>query len=132
MVDEPIFLEVDDVILIHHDQVAEHGGALGVLDMGLLESAVEMPRSRLFGEFAHRTIFEMAAAYLFHLAKNHAFQDGNKRVAAATAETFLQLNGYEVWADEPEYSDFVLSVVAGDIPKADIAGFYERTTREAQ
>jgi death-on-curing protein len=123
---ELTFLTVEDVIGIHQDQLRVHGGRPGILNMTLLESAVAMAGSRHFGEFAHRDVFEMAAAYLFHLAKNHAFADGNKRVAADAAETFLDANGFELAVGEPEYADFVLKVAAGEAGKAEAAEFYRR------
>lgn len=128
--DECAFLDVEDVIDIHQDQIAEHGGSAGIRDMGLLEWAVAMPATRYLGEYTHRTVFEMAGAYLFHLSRNHPFLDGNKRVAAAAAETFLLINGIEMWADEPEYSEFVLAVARGDVAKQDVAEFYECNSRK--
>ena len=131
MKQEPIFLDVEEVIEIHQDQIGEHGGSPGIRDMDLLASAVGMPQSGAFGQYAHADLYEMAAAYLFHLAKNHPFVDGNKRVAGAVAETFLQANGLALTADEPEYADFVLRVAAGEATKADAAEFYRQNTRPA-
>ncbi len=129
--DEPIFLDIEDVIHIHQDQIAQHGGVAGILHMHLLESAVDMPRMQAFGVFMHATIFQMAAAYLFHLAKNHCFRDGNKRVAAAVAETFLEINGFTLEVGEPDYSDFVLRLAGGDATKEEAGAFYERYSRKS-
>lgn len=82
---EPIFLSFEDVIEIHRDQIVRYGGASGVRDIGLLQSAVLMPLAQFEGKFLHKDLFEMAAAYLFHLAKNHPFVDGNKRVGLVAA-----------------------------------------------
>lgn len=76
---EPIFLDVDEVLEIHASQLEVHGGSAGVRDRGLLESAVAQPRSSFGGDLAHESLFEMAAACLFRLVRNHPFIDGNKR-----------------------------------------------------
>ena len=82
------FLRLDEVLALHVDQVARYGGKEGVRDLGLLESAVAVPEASFGGDFLHATLPEMAAAYLFHLAQNHAFVDGSKRVAAAAMFMF--------------------------------------------
>jgi hypothetical protein len=74
------FLELDDVLAIHAASIRRFGGATGLRDSALLESALAMPRATMFGDLLHPTIHEQAAAYLFHLVKNHPFVDGNKRV----------------------------------------------------
>ena len=81
----PVFLTVDDVIAIHGDQVFRFGGAIGVRDSGLLASAVAMPAAMFGGQFLHKDLYEMAAAYLFHIVSNHPFFDGNKRTGALAA-----------------------------------------------
>ncbi len=70
----PTFLNVDEVIEIHEDQIARFGGSPGVRDRTLMESAVHVPAASFAGQYLHNDIFEMAAAYLFHLVKNHAFR----------------------------------------------------------
>src|SRR5207245_5063328 len=87
-----VFLDLAEVTEIHRDQIERYGGAHGVRDQGLLESALAMPQAGMAGEYFHTDLFEMAAAYLFHLAKNHPFIDGNKRVAAMAAFVFLAMN----------------------------------------
>lgn len=77
------FLHLDDVVAIHLDQIERYGGEAGIRDAGLLESAVAQARATFGGEFLHADLFQMAAAYLFHIAKNHPFVDGNKRTGAA-------------------------------------------------
>jgi death-on-curing protein len=81
------------------------------------ESAVATPQAAFGGEFLHDSIPAMAAAYLFHLCQNHAFIDGNKRVGANAAITFLLLNGWEPTFDEQELVDLVLSVASGGLNK---------------
>lgn len=80
----PEFVPLVDVIDIHQRQIERFGGLDGIRDEGLLESAVAQPQATFFGEFLHPTICDQASAYLYHIAKNHPFIDGNKRTAFAT------------------------------------------------
>ncbi len=89
---DPVFLDVEDVLLIHEEQLGEYGGSAGVRDPELLESAVAMPRATVGGSFAHEDHFAMAAAYAFHIAQNQPFLDGNKRTGLLAALVFLDLN----------------------------------------
>src|SRR5580692_9224146 len=98
--DEILFLTRDEVVEIHRDQIERYGGSLGIRDEGLLQSAVAMPEASFGGERLHASISGIAAAYLFHLAMNHPFIDGNKRVGAASAIVFLKMNGRELVAAE--------------------------------
>jgi death-on-curing protein len=95
-VTDPIFLELEDVLLIHEEQLPRYGGSPGVRDLGLLESAVAMPRATAGGEFLHDGLFAMAAAYAFHIAQNQPFLDGNKRTGLLAALVFLDLNGVAI------------------------------------
>jgi death-on-curing protein len=119
----PEFVTLDEVLAIHAHQVDRYGGALGIRDAKLLDSALAMPRATFDGEFLHATIFEKAAAYLFHLVKNHPFVDGNKRLGLATALVFLRLNGIHIRATDDELVELVLGVAAGRRSKADVAVF---------
>jgi death-on-curing protein len=114
----PRFLALEEVLEIHQDQIARYGGSAGVRDIGLLDSAVRSPEATFAGQFLLNGIFEMAAVYLVHLVKNHAFIDGNKRVGTAAALTFLQLNGISIREDEPALSDLVLGVAKGGVDRA--------------
>ena len=89
----PKFLSLDEVLELHADQISSFGGTPGVRDEGLLESALAQPQATFGGQFLHPTISEQAAAYLYHIAMNHPFIDGNKRTAFAVMDTFLRLNG---------------------------------------
>ncbi|MEG4329587.1 Fic family protein, partial [Microcoleus sp. herbarium5] len=75
----PKFLFLDEVLELHDDQISSFGGTPGVRDEGLLESALAQPQATFGGQFLHSTISEQAAAYLYHIAMNHPFIDGNKR-----------------------------------------------------
>lgn len=90
---EPEFLTVEDVLQIHDEQLSAYGGATGIRDQALLESAVAMPQA-FFGEaYLHKDLPHMAAAYAFHIAQNQPFLDGNKRTGLVAALVFLDLNG---------------------------------------
>jgi death on curing protein len=128
---DPTFLSLAEVLEIHQDQVARYGGANGIRDIELLKSALGMPPATYGGQFLHTDIYEMAAAYLFHLAKNHPFVDGNKRVGAVAALVFLDLNGFVFDAPEEDFAEMVLAVARGDLGKADVAVFIRRFTRPA-
>jgi len=119
----PEFLALDDVLAIHEDQLQRYGGARGIRDITLLESALGTPRSTFGGEFLHPTLFEMAAAYLFHVARNHPFVDGNKRTALACALAFLWINGGRIDADGGRLYALVLGAAVGNRSKSEIAVF---------
>lgn len=121
----PRFLTLEDVLLLHDDRIARYGGTLGVRDIGLLQSALGMPAATFSGALLHESVPHMAAAYLFHIAKNHAFLDGNKRTALAAAIAFFGLNGWSLDADPDELIETVLGVVAGTISKSALAVFFE-------
>jgi death-on-curing protein len=119
----PVFLTVEEVLQIHEDQIANYGGSPGLRDLGLLESAVDAPGAAFGGGFFYNDPFEMAAALLFALVKNHAFVDGNKRVGAAAALVFLSLNGIGIREDEPALSDLVLAVASGGAERNSVARY---------
>ncbi|MBI4557275.1 MAG: type II toxin-antitoxin system death-on-curing family toxin [Candidatus Hydrogenedentes bacterium] len=124
------FLTIQEVMEIHRDQIGRYGGSLGVRDIGLLESAVAQPTATFGSEFLHRDLFEMAAAYLFHIAKNHPFVDGNKRTACVATLVFLYVNGVKVVMDESRVEELVLSVAEGKSDKATIAEFLRKHVKE--
>ena len=119
----------DEALLIHFDQVRRYGGSRGLRDLGLLRSALAMPRASFGGVYLHPSRAEMAAAYLFHIARNHPFLDGNKRAALATALAFLWVNGQRLEASGDELAELVLGVAAGTVGKADAAVFIARRLR---
>lgn len=118
-----VFLTLDQVLRVHAHQIATYGGSPGIRDVGLLESALAMPEVVAFGEDLHPTLHEKAAAYLFHLTKNHPFVDGYKRVGLAVCLTFLALNDVRVRTTEDALVNLVLGTVSGERSKADIAVF---------
>ena len=122
---EPVFLSLDEVLEIHEQQIERYGGSSGLRDAAGLESAVAMPQATFGGQFLHTSIPAMAAAYLFHLCQNHAFIDGNKRVGANAAITFLLINNWEPTFDEEELADLVLSVDSGELGKPRLIDIFE-------
>jgi death-on-curing protein len=107
---KPQFLGLEEVLEIHRDQIERYGGRKGVRDRGLLESALALPRAGAGGAYFHADVFEMAAAYLFHIVRNQPFVDGNWRVGAMATYVFLALNGRQLAASEAAYERLVLSI----------------------
>lgn len=130
MKSEPVFLTFAEIIEIHNYQIENFGGASGVRDMELLKSALGMPSATFGGTFLHPTIYEMAAAYLFHLVENHPFVDGNKRVGAMAALVFLDMNGIDFEASDEEFTAMVLRVASGKMLKAEITLFLKEHSSE--
>ena len=120
----PVFLTVDQVIRIHAAMVERYGGDPGVRDRGLLASAVAVPAAAYGGEFMHADLLEMAAAYLFHIVRNHPFVDGNKRAGAASAIVLLAMNGVEIKADQDGLVGITLAVASSRASKAEVAAFF--------
>ena len=126
MKDCPDFLMFEDINDIHENQIALYGGSNGVRDKGLLQSALSMPMASFGGSFLHRDIFEMGAAYLYHIVQNHPFIDGNKRTGAVSALTFLALNGYKLKATQDDFEAMVLSVASSKMEKEGVAEFLKK------
>lgn len=120
---EVLFLSPSEILEIHRDQLARYGGAAGVRDMGLLESACAQPMMTIGENFLHADLYEMGAAYLFHLVGNHPFYDGNKRTGAAAAAVFLLMNDVELNCTEDELLEVVLAVSQGTMKKPSLAEF---------
>ncbi len=114
------FLSVEDVLAIHADTIAHEGGLAGIRDPGLLESAVLMPQQQFDGKYLHDGLPAMAAAYLFHIAQNHAFHDGNKRTAALSTLVFLEINGVESLPEPDALEGMILAVAASRCRKDEL------------
>lgn len=123
------FLALEEVLALHAEQIRRFGGAPGLRDPALLASALAMPRATFDGEPLHATPWEAAAAYLFHLARNHPFVDGNKRTALAAALVFLGLDGFTVEADDDAVTGLVVGVASGAVSKSEVAVFLQRHGR---
>ena len=114
---EITFLSVDDVLLLHTDTIDIDGGSHGVRDHGLLDAAVAMPRQQFGGQYLHEDIAAMAAAYLFHIAQNHPFIDGNKRAAVMSSLAFLRLNDVDISMASQELEETTRRVASGELSK---------------
>ena len=121
MTEEPEFLTFDEILEIHDDQIRHYGGDVGIRDRGLLESAVAMPQQSFGGQYLHRDIFEMAAAYAFHVAESQAFVDGNKRTGLAAAYMFLALNGFRLIEQDDRLYEAMIAVGTRRLDKAGLA-----------
>ena len=120
----PVFLSLSDLTDIHADQIERYGGRPGVLDVGLLRSALAMPQAGVSGQYLHHDLFEMAAAYLYHIVQDHPFVDGNKRTGVVAAIVFLELNGRELLCREDDLEALVLATARGERDKTEIAAFF--------
>lgn len=125
----PLFLDLEQVMRLHASMIERYGGTEGTRDVGLLQSAVAMPQMAYGGEYLHADVFDMAAAYLYHIVQNHPFLDGNKRTGAATAIVFLAMNGVQIEADEDGLVELTLSVACGQSGKPGIAEFFRIRAR---
>lgn len=114
-----VWLDPAVILAVHEEQLSEHGGAAGVRDAGLLESALSRPRN--LAHYGQPDGFELAAAYAFGLARNHPFIDGNKRSAFVATELFLMLNGWRLTATDVDCVMVMLSLAAGEIDEAHFA-----------
>ncbi|MEK7392212.1 MAG: type II toxin-antitoxin system death-on-curing family toxin [Fibrobacterota bacterium] len=112
-----IHLGIDTILEIHRKVIEAFGGATGIRDSALLESAIAAPQASFGGQSVYIDATEIAAAYLFFLCRNHPFIDGNKRVALATCLVFLRLNGYTPAPDSSEWEDLTLDVAASRLDR---------------
>lgn len=119
-----IFLTREDVLVIHADMILRYGGASGIRDEGLLDAALAMPSAGFGDHFLHPDAPAMAAAYLFHLVKNHLFIDGNKRVGAMAAYVFLDINGFDLTAPEEAFEAQIWSIARGESSKEQLTEFF--------
>ena len=123
------YLSAADVLVIHRDTIEHEGGIEGVRDMGLLDSAVAMPRQRLSGVELHVGPAAKAAGYLHPIALIRPFFDGNKRAAAMAALVFLQVNGATRLPQPHDLEEATLGVAAGDVSKKDLTEWMKERVR---
>lgn len=128
---EPVFLTLAEALEIHRFQVDKYGGTQGLRDLGLLESALAVPQASFGGELLHGSLFEMAAAYAYHIAENQPFLDGNKRTALGAALVFLEMNGFP--ADDPqgELYGAMMGVAARRLDKKGLAAVFKKLAGQA-
>lgn len=121
-----IFLTLGNVLEIHENQIKLYGGANGVRDENLLISSIAQPYATFDKQFLHKTVYDKAAAYLFHVCQNHPFIDGNKRTALVSSLTFLFINSYCIEYNEKSLLELTLLVAQGKLEKEQIALFLEK------
>jgi death-on-curing protein len=115
------FIPEELVLTIHADLLQRYGGQAGLRDRNLLESALAQPRMTVGAKFAHKTIFDKAAAYGYHVCQNHPFIDGNKRVAFVLMDIFLQRNGWEIVAHEEVAYSLMVELSSSKMSKTQLA-----------
>jgi len=120
------YLSLGEVVALHQALLDQTGGAPGIRDLGMLESALAQPRVTFGGTDLHPTLTAKAAALGFALAMNHPFVDGNKRVAHAAMEVFLVLNGVELSAELDEQETLMLTLADGQVPREELAAWLEK------
>ena len=121
---EPLFLDLDDILQIQADTIAQEGGMPGVRDIALIDSAVAAPRASFGGEFLHPDLAAMTAALMFALIGNHGFIDGNKRVGTLAALVFREVNGVEVFPPAPELETVAMAVARGEMDRENLANWW--------
>jgi death-on-curing protein len=112
-------------------QIARFGGMQRIRDGGLLESALAQPKATYGSKLLHSTIYEQTSAYLYHIAKNHPFIDGNKQTAFAAMDVFLRINGYILRLTDTQSYNLVLQVVQDNLGKEELANCFERVVEKA-
>jgi death-on-curing protein len=122
-----IWIDPDILLAAHDEQLAEHGGASGVRDSGLFESALARPKN--LAAYGEPDAAALAAAYAFAVAKNHAFVDGNKRMALVALEYFLELNGFALTADDAQCVLVILSVASSAFSESELADWVRRNIK---
>jgi death-on-curing protein len=122
-----VWIERSVLLAVHDEQLVEHGGAVGLRDAGLFDSALARPLN--LAAYAELDVADLAAAYGVGLAKNHPFVDGNKRTAFVATELFLVLNGYKLLATDADCVLTMLGVAAGDLDEAAIAAWIRHNVK---
>ena len=124
-------MEVFDAIIAHDRDLMVHGGATGIRDAGMLESALMRPRNLWLYSETPPSGCAMAAAYAFGISSNHPFIDGNKRTALLVSFVFLETNGIEVIASQEDAYLIILSMAAGEVKETELTSWFQRNTAPA-
>ena len=126
------YLTLGEVVELHQRLILMTGGASGIRELGLLESALAQPKATFDGVDLHATVVEKAAALGFALVANHPFVDGNKRIGHAAMEVFLVLNAHEIDASVDEQERLMLDVAAGTVDRAELTRWLARYVKRIQ
>jgi death on curing protein len=119
---EPVWLDAKDALAIHDRQLAEHGGATGVRDIGMLDSALARPVNRW--NYGDDDPAELAASYAFGVARNHPFVDGNKRTAWVLSRLFLAINSYELSFEKVNATQTMIALAAGELSEEEMTDWF--------
>lgn len=119
------FLTLAEIIDIHHNQIELYGGKHGIRDITLLSSAIAMPEATFDGVYLHGNLFEMAAAYSFHICQNHPFIDGNKRIGLVSALIFLEFNDIEILDEKDILYETIMNLAEGKLTKKELGNIYQ-------
>jgi death-on-curing protein len=125
----PVWLPLQAVAAMHAELVDEHGGLVGPVRIAELEAALARPRHQYSYSDPSPSLERLAAAYGYALARNHCFADGNKRIALAVIDVFLQMNGRELTADEVDAANTIRSVAAGKVTEEQLAAWISERVR---
>ena len=128
MSNESDFLEVEDIIIVHRNQIELYGGSFGVRDLGLLDSAVNAVQASFDGDYMHKTPYERASAYIYYIAQNHPFMDGNKRTALAVGLVYPDMSGIEIDDPNEELYEMMIEVSTGNSSKEKVSEILKRLT----
>lgn len=124
------YLELKHVIAMQETLIEKYGGLQGIRDKGLLESAISQPQQSAFGEDIFPDIPSKAAAYAFYLSENQPFLDGNKRVATATALTFLRLNAYDLPVSEKELYEIIMDLANKRLTRDGLVKWFRKNSKK--
>ena len=123
------YLTTEDILRIHSATIDETGGSHGVREHGALATLEALPKQGAFGSELYATVFDKAAVYARNIILGHPFIDGNKRTAMATADVFLQLNGYRITVAKGGIESFALSIIENKMPLNQIAQWLKRNSK---
>lgn len=119
------YLTIEQVIELHDEMLKRYGGLPGIRDKNLLWSAIDAPKAAMFGQEMYPSVYEKAAAYLYHLVRNHPFNDANKRTGYAATLVFLEINNIKQLFNKEEFEYLVIETAKGIETKERIAKFLE-------
>lgn len=124
-----IYLTLEQMLLIHEDQVVRYGGSSGLRNLPLLESAIFRPQSSFGGDDLYRTVFHKAAALMHSIILNHAFVDGNKRTGTASMLVFLELNGYRLYVSQKKLEEASVKVESKEWSIGQISSWLRKNSK---
>jgi death-on-curing protein len=119
------YLSLEQVLKMHDAFIEKFGGLQGIRDINLLLSAIETPKAAMFGNDLYPTVYNKAAAYLYHIVQNHPFNDANKRTGFGAAYLFLKANDVAILFDDESLESLVIEVAQGKKTKEEISYFFE-------